>query len=110
MNRKFFKKLDKRNTGHGHWTYYVDRYISRGLTNSITLHDANQKFFNWREWCWSTWGPSKELDYWLDDYRHPTGEHVSHNTHWCWQNDRFNTRIYLKDDKELSAFLLKWHP
>lgn len=108
MTKKIFKKLDKRNTGHGYWKYYVNRsfYYSG---NIVSLYQANQLFYSWREWCWSTWGPSKELDAWLEDYRHfPSDNTVSHNEQWCFQHNQFATRIYLRTDKELSMFLLRW--
>lgn len=103
---KLFKKLDKRNTGHNHWGYYINR-PKRHYNSTFTLHQSQQVFFNWREWCWSTWGPSKELVDWLEDRRQTT-EPVSHNEHWCFQNDQYATRIYLRTDKELSLFLLRW--
>lgn len=107
MRRKIFKKLDRRNTGFHEWTYYIDRpFMING--NHITLYDSQQEFFRWREWCWKTWGPSKELNDWLEDLRHPSLDMISHNEHWCWQHSDYNTRIYLRNDKELSIFLLQW--
>jgi len=108
MTRKLFKKLDKRNTGYGYWKYYINRsYYYSG--NIVSLYQATQLYFAWREWCWQTWGGSKELDSWLEDTRHlPNANTVGHNEHWCFQNNQFATRIYLRGDKELSTFLLRW--
>jgi len=80
------------------------------MGNSIIfgLQESYQKFYEWRNWCWQTWGPSKELQHWLEDLRNPNQLAVSHNEQWCWQNDEYATRIYLRTDKELSIFLLKW--
>lgn len=103
---RLFKKLDKRNTGFGHWMYYINR-PKRYYNSAFTLHQSQQVFFGWREWCWKTWGASKELVDWLEDKRQTT-ELVSHNEHWCFQNDQYATRIYLRSDKELSLFLLRW--
>lgn len=105
--KKIFKKLDKRNTGFGHWTYYINRPSRNSLISYPSLYESQQIFFAWREWCWQTWGPSKELVDWLEDTRQTT-EAVSHNKHWCFQNDQYSTRIYLRTDKELSMFLLRW--
>ena len=97
---KKFIKLDKRHTGEVHFDYYIpfNRY-SNGTNN--------QSFYIYRNWCWETWGSSKELVYWLKDEKYPIIP-VSHNDHWCWQNDEYATRIYLSTEKELSIFLLKW--
>lgn len=109
MKNKIFKKLDKRNNGFGHWKYYVDRPKSN-YGQFLTLFTSRNIFFQWREWCWTQWGPSKELDDWLEDLRHPqlADQYASHNKHWCFVHNQYSTRIYLRDDKELSTFLLKW--
>lgn len=107
MTNKFYTKLDRRHKGFGDWTYLISRpvpnYIKAG-----SLLESKQQFYKWREWCWSTWGSSKEIDRWLEDYhtRYPIFE--SQNAHWCWQNDEYESRIYLRGDPELSIFLLRW--
>ena len=98
-SKKFFK-LDGRHTGFRHFAYYIP------LKYTIDIND--QIFYLYRNWCWETWGPSKELVYWLEDIRHPMILPVSHNAHWAWQNDEYATRLYLRTEKELSIFLLKW--
>ena len=114
MKYKIFKRLDRRNTGFGHWEYYLDRprflHTSQPhySSNIMKLYDSQQQFFKWREWCWKTWGSSKELDDWLEDLRNPRDQIIGHNEHWCWQHNQYNTRIYLRSDKELSIFLLQW--
>lgn len=107
MKQKLFKKLDKRNTGFNHWNYYVNRSVRNTITYP-SLYERQQLFFKWREWCWQTWGPSKELEDWLEDTKQDKTP-TSHNEHWCFQNTDYATRIYLRSDKELSLFLLKWH-
>lgn len=99
---KPFIKIDKRNTGYGEWAYYINRHDFNPKLNSL---DSMNQYLRWREWCWTTWGPSKELDLWMED-RHRTTE--SQNPHWCWSNNQYHSRIYLRTDKELSQFLLKW--
>jgi len=111
MAKKLFKKLDRRNTGFGEWKYYLNRPYDPTLGH----FDSKQHFFKWRAWCWSTWGDSKELIEWMSD-RHSVNKYMlpiikdfaSHNEHWCWQNDQYSCRIYLRSDIELSHFLLSW--
>lgn len=70
-----------------------------------------QDWFAVREWCWETWGPSKELEDWLIDRQLAINEMdklVGHNVHWCWQNNQYASRIYLATDKELNWFKLRW--
>lgn len=104
--------LDGRHKGSHCWKYFVD--CPTGLV-------IRQRFFEWRNWCNSTWGDSKELDEILDDRRHDLFVHsmigntpqitkydpISHNKHWCW-NTVSKYRLYLKSDEELSYFLLRW--
>ena len=70
-----------------------------------------QEWFTVREWCWETWGASKELEDWLIDSHLAINEMdklVGHNAHWCWQNNNYSTKIYLATDKELNWFKLRW--
>ena len=91
-------KLDKRNNGYGTWKFYVE----------LKLLDKNYgvDLCNVREWCWTHWGPSKELDAYT---QHDLFDGVScSNPRWCWQHDEYRTRIYLRDEAESIAFALKW--
>lgn len=109
MKNKIFTKLDRRHNGFHYWKYYVNR-PNTDYGKMLTLYGSQSIFFQWREWCWAQWGPSKELDDWLEDLRNPhlADQYISHNEHWCFQHNQYSTRIYLRDDKELSTFLLKW--
>lgn len=107
---KIFKRLDRRNKGYGIWSYYVNRPFS-GHRNNRSLIDCKQQYYQWREWCWKTWGASKEIENWLEEHVSPIALTVSlecQNPHWCWQNDLYGHRIYLRSDHELSQFLLRW--
>ena len=106
MSTKLIKKLDRRHTGYGIWKYYINKRIGIG-----TRDNSNQEFYRWRDWCWQNWGGSKELLEWISDYNKLTViEKVScQNPNWCWFNDRFNSRIYLRTDEELTMFILKWN-
>lgn len=91
------KKLDGRHAGYGVWKYYVQQPHGRAGKN---------RFIEWREWCWSQFGPSKELwEYSVDDL----DVSESSSQKWCWVNDRGGwARIYLKTDEAASAFTLQW--
>lgn len=118
MAKKIYTRLDKRYTGHGHFDYLVNRPLARTSVlyqsgQNITRYASMQLFNSWRQWCWHTWGPSKELDSWLDDVVYHDGdiEPVSHNPHWAWTKESthdVHSRIYLRGDAELTMFLLRW--
>lgn len=91
------KKLDKRNTGYGKFKYAV---------NSTSLYA--KEFYEIRAWMWDTWGASKELKDWMLDFRISIDAVGCQNEHWCWQNDEYNRRLYLRTDKELVLFRLRW--
>lgn len=100
MNFKI-NKLDRRHNGNGLWKYYIT--VKRPTT---TRREAKNTFFQIRDWAWTTWGPSKELLEWVEDQ----GNIHAHcqNEHWSWQSDIYHVRLYLRTDKELSFFLLRW--
>ena len=92
------KKLDMRFTGYPHWKYYVS------ASRSNTPDDRVDLFVQWREWCWNMWGASKELDF----FYYVLGGGPCNNSHWCWNSNDDNRRIYLASDVELLEFTLRW--
>lgn len=90
------KKLDRRNNGHENFKYYAK--FSSVVRNNF--HEV-------REWCWDTWGPSKELSEWLHDTNLIIPVYCQ-NDHWTWQNDNYCCRIYLRGDPEMVFFKLRW--
>ena len=92
--------LDNRFNGFPYWKYAVS------VPRSLSIYQAERVdlFVRWREWCWNTWGPSKELDF----FYYTTNSGSCHNTHWCWNSDDDKRRIYLVDDSDLTAFTLVW--
>lgn len=103
MNKKLkIKKLDARYRGYPLWKYFVEP------SHYTTALEMAVMFYEWREWCWEIWGPSKELN----EFDHNdlfNGVHCSNN-HWCWTNDHiYGKRIYLKGDGEASVFTLRWY-
>lgn len=100
-------KLNRKYTGYEHFQYIVT--VERPKNNRfLDFQEIKQEWFELREWCWTTWGPSKEIEDWLKATMIDPTTHVSQNTHWCWQNDKYATRIYLTSDKELNWFTLRW--
>lgn len=97
------KKVDKRHVGTGHFKYFVS-------SNSHLKIRVYYDFFTLREWCWTTFGPSKEIHIWLEDYKYPLDQALilHHNPNWAWKEDDYNKRIYLKDDKALTLFNLRF--
>jgi hypothetical protein len=91
------KKLDKRNKGCDQFKYYIR---TNGLTGPQVFHEI-------REWCWQTWGSSKEIFEWLNDQNRLTPVSCQ-NAHWTWQNDDYYRRIYLRTDQEYTMFNLRW--
>lgn len=79
-------KLDKRYVGHEYFQY----------SENFTRREKDD-FIQRRNWCWQTWGPSCEIEF-LSDTETP----------WCWLTNDFNLRIYLKNEKHLQWYILKW--
>lgn len=81
-------RLDKRYAGHDYFTHCVN----------FTRHEK-LKFVEVREWCWTNFGASCELEH----YHLYTEPKV-----WAWEVSQYNTRIYLKTDREINWYTLKW--
>lgn len=92
------KILDMRFTGYPHWKYYVS------VSRIVSADERVDMFVLWREWCWTTWGASKELDF----YYYTLGDGPCHNAHWCWSSEYERRRIYLATDVDLMEFTLRW--
>lgn len=66
-----------------------------------------EEFLDVREWCYATWGPAVECQWWNE-----------HGRKRGWTKWSFDTRtqpgggwgrtIYLRSDEELTLFHLKW--
>ena len=89
------EKLDKRHNGSAWFTH-------RAYVTGLPAADKSKEFLEIREWCWTTFGPSCELDIY----------HHSSRANWAW---RFNNEksyaighyIYLTDEAR-SLFIMKW--
>mgnify|MGYP003350384398 FL=1 len=104
-------KLDRRHTGYNVMKYYIE-------VNRFEVHgkDERTRFFkDYRAWCWDQFGPGCELDYvaiTLGTTSIVTPEEkifgLPTREMWAWRTDYDNQRIFLKSDRELSWFKLKW--
>jgi hypothetical protein len=108
MSKEVFHKgdLDWRFSAYPHFKHYVEekeRWVRAGVD---PLPDVN--FFNLREWCWETFGPSKEFRYW-QAHKNPNviPTKRSNNAQWCWDTEFGKQRIYFTDEA-LVLFNLKW--
>lgn len=105
------KKANGKFNCYPHFMYVLTVDYKKKMSSRNENIILKQEWFEVREWCWETWGASKELDSWLTDRNLAINEMdklVGHNAQWCWQNDTYSTRIYLATDKELNWYKLRW--
>jgi hypothetical protein len=87
MNRVRLKKLDRRYTGGAEFDYCLDFFGP----------DKGKYFCQVRNWFWETFGPSSEMLYYDDS-----------DQVWAWITDTYRTRIYIRSNKELEWYKLRW--
>jgi len=98
MKKFTVNKLDKRHKGYNLFTHYIVPVWSSQLKDKL-------EFFEWRKWCWDTWGPGMERDividldsqFWKDN-----------SLRWCWHTNDGAKRLYFASEKELNWFVLTW--
>jgi hypothetical protein len=99
------KKLDKRYSGGDQFKYMIDLNQSRPPSDtrvwpsSFNRIDKIKEYVDIRIWAWQTWGESCEIS----SYIVLKKEYL-----WSWDSDHSNMRFYMKGDKELAWFQLKW--
>ena len=89
-------KLDRRHKGNTMFSHYIVPTWSTRLEDKL-------KFFEWRNWCWTTWGPGMEREEaiaWGSNY-YPVGR-------WAWHTGDGQKRLYFQSEKELNWFVLTW--
>ena len=89
-------KLDRRHKGTSQFSHYIMPIWSSQLADKI-------KFFEWRKWCWETWGPGFERDIAIE-----LGNSHYEIGRWAWNTNYDQRRLYFKSEKELNWFVLKW--
>jgi hypothetical protein len=99
MNTHFLERLDRRHKGY-------DRFESRVEIGGRTRPDRIQNFNEIREWCWSVWGASSELENCREGHFKDSDRQVQ----WCWRivPDERSGYIYLRGSQEANFFRLKW--
>jgi hypothetical protein len=97
------KKLDKRYNGGHLFKYIVD--VGRSVVSESVFYAGQSRILRRKEfvdiqhWAWQTWGPSCDLT----SYAMLEKEYL-----WSWDQEHNNLRIFLKSDKELAWFQLRW--
>jgi hypothetical protein len=101
------KKTDKRYTGSDTFGYVVDIRNDNAFPVIHSKFRKSQKIVKFqevRDWCIQTWGMSCEREHYLQ----LSADEFNTNTHWCWHTEYYDTKIYLRTDKEANWFKLKW--
>jgi len=95
MKQFSITRLDRRHKGHVLFSHYITPVWSSQLSDKL-------RYFEWRNWCWATWGPGIE--------REQAIEWVSEHyiVRWAWHVDGYSKRLYFSTDKELNWFILTW--
>lgn len=86
------KRLTRQYNGYDHFKWLIECGAYDEIQNRRDLSA-------WREWCWQTWGPSKELLWAITIKPVPV---------WAWDTEFRHKRLYLKGDVERTLFELKW--
>lgn len=86
------KRLTRQYNGYDKFKYLVEPDGVNEIAN-------RQQLAEWRNWCWATWGASRELLWAITGIP---------NAQWAWQTEFKHKRIYLKSDAELVLFELKF--
>jgi hypothetical protein len=94
--RFVINKLDRRHAGYRQFTHYINPVYASTL-------DEKLKFFEWRNWCWTTFGPGPAFDIVVK-----LGSQQFEISRWAWHINEGARRLYFASEKELSQFCLFW--
>jgi hypothetical protein len=86
------KQLTRQYNGFNHYKWLIQCGLRDETQNRLDLAD-------WREFCWQTWGPSRELLWAITRPPVPV---------WAWDTEFRHKRLYLKGDQELTLFELRF--
>lgn len=86
-------RTDGRHTANGKFKFYISPIAK------ATNPERRAAFNEWREWCWTNWGPSCERDW---------ASLATPEAFWAWDTEYNHLRLYFKGDKEMSMFHFKW--
>jgi hypothetical protein len=96
MKKFTIARLDRRHKGFSQFTHYIQPIWTSSLADKL-------EYFEWRKWCWTTWGPGIEREeaiVWGKDY--------PDELRWAWHVDKYSKRLYFATEKELNWFVLTW--
>jgi hypothetical protein len=96
MKKFTVTKLDRRHKGTSQFSHYITPVWSSQLADKI-------KFFEWRNWCWATWGPGLEREVAIE-----FGSNYYETVRWAWHTNDGAKRLYFKSERELNWFVLTW--
>ena len=92
MKNYTVKRLTRQYNGYTHF-----KYIIQPTEKNILI--AQNQFAEFREFCWATWGASREILWAIT---------ATPDARYAWCTEHNNRRIYLKSDAELVLFELKF--
>ena len=98
MKKFVISKLDRRHKGFNSFSHFIVPSWNSTLRDKL-------EFFEWRKWCWDTWGPGLEREVVLD-----LGKDIGLGLEpkWAWHLDKYGRRLYFATEKELNWFVLTW--
>ena len=96
MKKYTIARLDRRHKGYRYFSHYAMPVWSSQLSDKL-------EFFEWRNWCWTTWGPGYERDTIIE-----FGAGPYHSCKWAWHTNDGAKRLYFATEKELNWFVLTW--
>ena len=98
MKKFTVARLDRRHKGYRQFSHYIMPVWSSTLKDKLD-------FFEWRKWCWNTWGPGLEREGVLE-----LGKDIGLGLEpkWAWHLDKYGRRLYFATEKELNWFVLTW--
>lgn len=92
MKSYIVKKLTRQYNGFNHYKWLIECAGCDEVLN-------RRNFADWRDWCWATWGASRELKWAITRPPVPV---------WAWDTEFRHKRLYFQSDAELTLFELKW--
>ena len=95
MKQFTITRLDRRHKGYDKFSHYVTPVWTTQLADKL-------KFFEWRTWCWTTWGPGIEREIAIE-----FGNNMN-PYRWAWHTNDGAKRLYFATEKELNWFVLTW--
>jgi hypothetical protein len=99
MKQFTVNKLDRRHNGYKQFTHYITPIPQWGIGQL----EYKLRFFEWRKWCWETWGPGMEREIAIE-----LGSRQFEVCRWAWHTEDRARRLYFASEKELSWFILTW--